>query len=485
MNTYKNSTTTISATIAIVGAGFSGTMVAVHLLRQATTPLLIYLIERQPTIGTGVAYSTPFDCHLLNVPAAKMSAFPDQPDHFLRWAQQQHCSPVQADTFVSRKLYGTYLQAVLRDAEQRSQWAQLKRIQDEAIAIQPLTQGLRLTLCQGSELRADQVVLAMGNLPPSNPPIADPTFYRSPRYISSAWSSTALSTLPQNASVLLVGSGLTAVDVLLKLYTQGHQGSVTLVSRRGLLPQAHRPFTPLPYSPLPGDRPQSARELLHQVRRSVRLAAMDGYDWRAVIDALRPLTMELWQALSLSEQQRWLRHVRPYWEVHRHRLAPVVAETVAKLQRSRQIQIWAGRIASFEEKSNRVTATIRLRGTQDTIAVVAERVINCTGPEANVRKFQHPLMAHLLNSGLIRSDELGLGLAVNDDGALRDAADFASERLYTLGPLCKGCRWETTAVPEIRNQALRLAHTLLAKTARPIDFRHLAWMSSAPNRPTA
>jgi uncharacterized NAD(P)/FAD-binding protein YdhS len=193
----------------------------------------------------------------------------------------------------------------------------------------------------------------------------------------------------------------------------------------------------------------------------VKQAAFQGYDWRPVLDSLRPLTPVLWRALTAEEQQRFLRHLRPYWEIHRHRIAPEVAEVITRMQQAQQLLIHAGCLQACHEQADGVTVIYRPRYSGASRTLQVSRVINCTGPECDYRKLQHPLIVNLLRAGLIRPDPLALGLEVSPAGALVNAAGIASPLLYTLGPPRKGCLWETTAVPEIREQAKAMAQYLL------------------------
>jgi uncharacterized NAD(P)/FAD-binding protein YdhS len=516
--------------VVIIGGGLSGTLVAVHLLRLVTAPVKITIIEQRAVIGQGVAYSTSFTGHLLNVPASKMSAFADQPNHFLDWGQQEFArqqdlclqalaeqpsrwlsgadhndadhngadpdrstllvaeppkvtgfcgeaaaiQAVTAHTFVSRQLYGRYLQSVLttavRNAPAGVQW---ESITDEAISIHTENTQAAITLTSGKAIWADCVVLAVGNFPPRNPPVADPSFYRSRRYVCSAWSPPTqpnwTQTISKNDAVLLIGSGLTAIDQVVALYQQGHRGKIWLVSRRGCLPQSHQPS--ISGSTYSIDWSTSLaqptlRMLVRRVRQEIEWAIAQGHDWRLVIDSLRPVTPRLWQALSHAERRQFLRHVRPYWDVHRHRIAPEIAQLMAQLRQSGQLQICAGRIQSYEEDTHGVDVAIRQRR-GDEITVRSNWVINCTGAEDNYSKLQQPLIQQLLAAGLVRPDPLKLGLEANSEGNLVQADGSLSPWLHTLGAPCKGQRWETTAVAEIRVQAKQLAEQIAEQITDP------------------
>lgn len=470
-------------TIAIIGGGFSGAMVATHLLRQATHPLQIKLIERYSSIGRGVAYNTPFGCHLLNVPAGKMSAFPDLPDHFLNWLNQQPLAECQdaesvianqaqftADQFVSRNIYGSYIRAVLAEAQTiAAEGVQLECLQDEAEAIYPAANypamtGGTIHLKSGQLLQANQIILALGNFPAAAPPVANQSFYQSARYISNPWSGEVES-VDLDQPVLLIGSGLTMLDWALALHQRGFRNKIYVVSRRGLLPQAHR--ATLPYAlTINGtanqpEFPATVRLLLRWLRQKVKLAQQQGSDWRAVIDALRPHTQAIWQALPLAERRRFLRHLRPYWEVHRHRVAPKVAETMSQLIQTGQIQLQAGRIQAYREHDQGVEVSIRPRQQTERLIFNVGTVVNCTGTECNYRNLGLPLIESLVQAGLVQADPLGLGFAVTKNGALLQVDGQASNWLFTLGATQKGQLWETTAIPELRQQAANLAQVLL------------------------
>lgn len=398
-----------------------------------------------------------------------MSAFPDDPNHFLNWAQrQEHLSAeivpdgVRADTFVPRKLYGSYLQSLLDEAEANAPvGVRLERCRNEAVAIELQPEGAAVRLQSDRILHVQKVVLALGNFPSSHPPVQTPNFYTSRRYIGSAWSAKALSNLNPKEPLLLIGSSLTMVDLAIALQKQGHQGKIHVVSRHGLLPHRHKATSSSPSSVKIELQP--LRVLVRQVREQIRVAADWGQDWRTVIDALRPVTQELWQALSFKEQKQFLRHLRAYWDIHRHRLAPHVADGIDAMLHSGQLVVHAGRIQAYHEDSCGVNVTIRQRHALENTTLRVSRVVNCTGPAANYRKLQHPLVVNLRSQGLLCPDELALGIKTAPNGALLNELEETSNCLYTLGPTRKGDLWESVAVPEIRTQAMNLAQEILSQ----------------------
>jgi uncharacterized NAD(P)/FAD-binding protein YdhS len=449
-------------TIAIIGAGFSGTTLAVHLLREAPPGLeRLYLVERAEGRVGGVAYRTPSASHTLNVPAGRMSAFEDDPDDFLRSVRRREPA-LTGGSFVPRREYGEYLADTLDDAR-RSSSLPLVRVAGEVVSVEDADDGLVLGLGDGRRLRADHAVLAIGNYPPSDPPVGDGSVFTSIRYARDPWAGDALE-LDGREDVLLVGSGLTMCDVALALRDAHQQGRIHAISRRGLLPQPHRlSAKPPPHLDRPAtldNWPSSAVGLLRGLRREVRERAGEDVDWREVVTSIRADTPALWQRLDADERGRFLRHARPYWETHRHRSSPETAHAIEELVETGRLELVAGSLEALDEQEGGIVATIRRRGASASETLRVGKVINCTGPDTDLTRVRDPLVAALRRDGLIRPDELGLGLDTDDEGRLVAADGSASGRLTLLGPLRKGLLWEHTAVPELRVAAKRVADRL-------------------------
>jgi uncharacterized NAD(P)/FAD-binding protein YdhS len=445
--------------VAIVGGGASGTLLAAQLLRAGGTRVV--LIERGARLGRGVAYGTRFAGHLLNVPAASMSGLPDDPDHFLRFLRERHDPAIQPTTFVSRAVFGSYLEAVLTESERSAApGASLERRRGEVVGF---ADG-GLTLADGSSVRADRIVLALGNLPPRDPPLAQGGWPADPaRFIRDPWSAGALERRAAGP-VLLVGTGLTMVDVALQLQDLDPGQPILALSRSGLLPHVHRAGGAPPSAGLPVPRPTpSLVALLRFVRSAAVVAELGGGDWRDAVNALRPVTAELWAGLPVEEQRRFLARLARYWDIHRHRLAPQVATAVEQLTAGGQLALMAGRILSVTPEGDALAVRTRERssGRERTLRVAC--VVNCTGPNADVRSGGSRLLDALQASGVVRPHPLALGLDTCRDGALRDAQGRASTTLFAIGPLRRGELWETTAIPEIRGQAQALARRLVSQ----------------------
>ncbi|MGB8014194.1 MAG: FAD/NAD(P)-binding protein [Terriglobales bacterium] len=456
-------------TIAVVGGGFTGALLAAQLLRKSHGAVSVILIEKSAQLALGVAYGTQCKEHLLNVRAKNMSAYPDDPEHFLRWARSNYDSSAQPDDYLPRLVYGQYAAFLLRE-EIELHPGQFERVEDEVVSVSSSISNDRagdhaqINLRSGGTLTANRVVLALGHFPPGDLRFPGKPA-QSQHYIANPWTNRLLGDLAPDKSILLIGSGLTSVDVVLSLRRQGFRGTIHIASRRGLLPLVHKAISTWP-SFWDKNSPKTARGLLRLIRTQVKAAEKSGGDWRSVIDSLRPFTQDIWRSLPYAEQQRFLRHLRPYWDVHRHRIAPVIGATLAAEMKTGQIHMHAGRITEYSEDADGVDVTYRERKDGQPKRLRVHRVINCTGPEGDYRNVDHALLANLLRQKIVRPDPLLLGLDVASDGALIDADGVASDFLYTLGPIRKGGLWETIAVPEIRVQASELAALLLASNAQ-------------------
>lgn len=450
--------------VAIIGGGFTGATLAAQLLRNAGGNVSVILIERGARLGRGVAYGTQCAEHLLNVRARNMSASPDDPEHFLHWARLNHDPGVSPDDYLPRALYGQYVASVLQQEVERHP-GQVEHVQDEAVSIARVGDAAEIHLRSGRTLSADKVVIALGNFPPSDPRLPGRTPH-SQRYVSNPWksnlwASSALGDVSQDKSVLLLGSGLTSVDVAITLRQRGFGGTIHILSRRGLLPQTHKAAAIWP--PFWDDQsPRTARGLLRLFRTQVKVAEKAGSGWRAVIDSLRPFTQEIWRSLSFGERRRFLRHVRPYWDVHRHRVAPAIGARLASQIQDGQIEIHAGRIKEYAEDIDGIEVIYHDRESGQLERLCVDRIINCTGPESDCRRVDDPLLKDLMRRKLARPDPLLLGLDVSWDGSLIDANGLASNLFYAIGPVRKGSLWETIAVPDLRVQISDLSKLLLA-----------------------
>ncbi|UYB52266.1 FAD/NAD(P)-binding protein [Xanthomonas sp. AM6] len=450
--------------IAIVGGGAAGTLVALQVLRQATRALRLQLVEPQAALAQGVAYATPCAEHLLNVPAGRMSAFAELPDDFLDWLQQQALYPALdraalAQAYVQRRHYADYLRARLAQAQAASP-AQLQWRQERALALDRDDRGQALRLHGGATLRAQATVLALGNSLRPLPARGASSLPAQARV--DAWNHAQLRAIPREATVCIVGAGLSMADSVLTLLANAHRGPVHVISRHALLPLPHvvhadhaaADFDPQPLLALP------LRHRLRALRRHAAAAQARGLPWQSVMDRLRPLGQALWQSLSATEQRRFLRHAVRYWDVHRHRIAAPVFDQLQAMRQAGQLRVHRARLDTVFP----VGACVQVNAVgPDGLALQldAHYLVNATGVELRAQTMRSPLLHQLLGCGHAMPGPHGIGVATAPDGALRDADGRADPRIRVLGSLRIGSLWESLAIPELRVQAQQQAQALL------------------------
>lgn len=426
------------APVAIIGGGFSGTIVAAQLARRGIDSLLV---DGSGRLGNGVAYSTREAAHLLNVRAEGMSAWADQPGDF---AEKFEARGGDRRGFAQRRMFGAYLAEILEQAVASGRTRALSAMAIDACHTE---RGWQIRLDDGETLEAKTLILAMGNQEPEPLRVFAEVGHR---FIANPWGPKARHAVHELARssepALLVGTGLTMVDLVLSLDAAGHQGRIVALSRRGLVPRPHADFTPCPVD-LQSVPSGSLKSLWRWLRRR---SAQIG--WRAAVDSLRPHTQSLWQGLGLEQQQRFLRHARPWWDVHRHRIAPEVASTLARLVAESRLEIIAGRLVSATGHEDRIDVEYKPRGAAEARDQRFAYAFNCTGPLHAIQRTGDPLLASLMRAGAVRPDELGMGIDVDE----RSRA-VGGKHLWALGPLTKGRYWEIVAVPDIRTQAAEVA----------------------------
>ncbi len=432
--------------VAIVGGGASGTILAAQLARRKVGSVLI---DGSGRAGRGVAYSTEDAAHLLNVRAEGMSAWSSEPDHF---AARFVAEGGARRGFAERRLYGRYLGEILQQAVASGHAAIV-----DGTAVQARRDGdWHIGLDDGTAIVADALGLATGNREPET---LRAFASSGARFIANPWGAAAQAAVrdvaAQGADVLSIGTGLTMVDLALSLDAAGHGGRMVAISRRGLIPRAHADFDPVPVER--GDLPLGDLRALGRWLR--RRSAEVG--WRAAIDSLRPHSQALWQSLHPAQQRQFLRHARPWWDVHRHRIAPQVAQLLARMIADARLEVLAGRISTAREAGDALQVEVQRRGTSSRRTIEAAYVFNCTGPLHAIGRTRDPLLRSLLDAEQIRADHLGIGIDVDE----RSRASGAS-RLWALGGLTKGRYWEIVAVPDIREQAAAVADDIAMELAK-------------------
>ncbi len=456
--------------VIIVGGGASGVMLAYQLLHQPsrdlqTRDIRVTLIEQRPDIGRGIAYHTGNPDHVLNVRVANMSALPDQPDHFWRWLTSRSAdAPVCPDPycFVPRRIYGDYIASLLE--QQISDPADVERlsiVRGICVGITEGSAGVSVVLDDGQSLFGDTVVLATGHdMRASRAGYADP------------WTPPSAAPIDADATVLLLGTGLTMVDYVLSLLRDGHRGPIVAMSRRGLLAKPHRRVdaerieeTDVPFG-------TSISSLLRWLRSRIDRTAAQGGDWRSVIDGLRPYTQRLWQELPPASKRRFLEHARAWWDVHRHRMAPEVEARVTEAIFARQLSLMAAKVISIAPNGDGARIHYRRRGDARIYSMQVGAVVDCTGIVKDPRATPNPAVRSLFDRGLARVDPLCVGIETDRDCAIIGRDGAASRRLFAVGPLTRATFWEIIAIPDIRNQCTALAARLADDAGEPQAEAH-------------
>jgi uncharacterized NAD(P)/FAD-binding protein YdhS len=452
------------ANVVVVGGGFCGVVTAVNLTRLTDAPLTVNVVNAGRPLGRGVAYGTRRPEHLLNVVARNMSALADQSDHFVDWLDtRSDFADIPAadlrEQFVPRRVYGDYLQALFLWYSRAFADGKKVRIdwrEAEALDVVPGGERVTVRLSSGENLEADKVVLATGNPPPDDPARMS---LDHPRYFRDPWGGWEARLGDSRQDVALLGTGLTMVDAYLTLTALGWQGKIYALSRNGLLPQSH--FKGPDYPAFPEGDPSglSLDEVEAVLLTHCERLRRQGLNPAILVDKLRPYTQRLWQHFSVAEKQRFLKDFRTRWNVTRHRVPQAVHHELTAAMEAGRLEVIKGELISL------VPCGDGLRLVSRTPSGVQERsvsaVVNCTGPAEGFASAS-ALYRNLLERGLVSADEVGLGIRATPDFAALDAASTRSRWLMVLGPPLKGMLWETTAVPELRAQAFRVAEVIVA-----------------------
>lgn len=425
--------------VLVVGGGAAGVVTAAALVRQAgetRRPVDVTVVERAAVVGPGLAYGTREPRHLLNNYAGRMSALEHDPLHLVRWCAAEGMA-VTAGTFVSRETYGRYLAALL-DAVPVPPGSRVTRLRGEVVDLADVGGSYLARTASGAVLTADVVVLALGNPPPRRPPgiVVDDG-----RFAPDPWDPALLDRVGDEDRVLLVGTGLTTVDVAAQLAAARPRVRMTAVSRHGLLPLRHVDQPPGPAASFDGEV-RTLGAVLAEVRRCVDA----GTDWRCVVESLKTVANDVWGSLSFDDKEQFIRHVGRHWEIARHRMAPAMAEIVDDLLRD-------GRLT--------------LARSRDVDPASYDLVVNCTGPAPVSTPGWNPLVDSLAVKGMLWPGPFGLGIDVDADGALLDADGVGARGMYAVGAARRGVAWEVAAVPDIRRQAVRLARHLCRDDVAP------------------
>ncbi len=450
--------------ILVIGGGFTGAAFALHLLRHnPDLSAQIDIIEPRHLLGAGLAYSSADPTHRINVAAARMALYAEDPTHFDTWYRATSDAATDPEALVAdgraypqRGVFGRYVDAELRAAARRHRSATLSHRRARAIGAALVDGEYRVTLESGDNIAGDLLVLAPGHPPPAPPNWIGADLRAQPGYVGNPWLPGALEAIPRDGSVLIVGTGLTMADVVASLRAQGHVGPITAVSRRGLTP---RPRTLLPveaFGDFEAAPTQTATQLLRRVRAAIRDAAAQGRPWECVVDALRQQATTLWQSLAVDARRRMLRHARAYWDVHRYQIAPQLHDVLEREHQAGSLQVLAARLQSVEHFQGMFQVSLRTRDQVIDVRNFAA-IVNCTGPDHRSVVDGNPILASLAHAGLLQPDLFGLGILVDLQSRVIDRDGRSNDTLLVSGPLARGTFGELMGLPQVSTQPERLA----------------------------
>jgi uncharacterized NAD(P)/FAD-binding protein YdhS len=446
--------------VVVVGGGASGSLAALHVLRRYGAEVAVDVVEPRSALGQGVAFGTQDPWHRLNVPSIVMSALPDEPDHFRRWAG------VEPTAFPNRMTWGRYLGTVLAEAGEAPR-AELRHRRARATAFEAGSSSpLEVALDTGEVLAADALVIGTGNELPSLPgPLAGVAGH--PRIVVDPWAGDALDVVGDGSVVGILGTGLTALDLSASLIRHRPGVRVVAMSRHGQLPRVHEdPWRPKPAQP--AFDVEAFRTFADPIAEAeARIRNYPG-GWRQGLDSIRPLHGDLWRAMDEPTRRRFLGERRRHWEIHRSRVAAEVIRDVHAWIDDGALEVRAASLAGVEPVAGgRLRLTTMPAGAGEGEATLeTDWLLVATGPDE--RASASPFLAAGLAAGLLRDGPVGLGIDADPD-TLRvlDADGWPSCPIWALGPVIRGVLFEVIAIPEIRSQASLIADSIAGGLGGP------------------
>lgn len=447
--------------VLIIGGGFSGMMTAINLIKEEAD-VLITIINDTYEPSLGAAYSTTNFVHLLNVPAGKMSAFANNPSDFIDWLKsKEEYNHLITDSieneFIPRAIYGVYLAEIV---EKYKSHPKINWINGTAYDIRITDEGYDVILKNNDCYSGNFLILASGNILPSNPPIKNETFYSSKNYFRNPWNDSFLNKMNRNKPVLIIGTGLTMIDCVLSLKSIQFKEKIYAISPRGYIPRPHTKAEIYPdfYSEI---KDQSLLAIFKAVRKHIKKAEDTGIPWQSVIDSLRPHVQEIWKSFSDKEKLQFISHVRHIWGVARHRLPQHIHSEIDDLIKTGQLEIIGGRINNIiETNENELNVEVLLRKQKSYKTIKASCAINCTGPQTNYNTIENELYQNLIQKKIILPDANRLGIKATINYEILKSESTVHKNMYAIGSLLRGVLWETTAVPELKQQAYDIAQQI-------------------------
>ena len=470
--------------IAIVGGGVSGTAVAFHLLRHQSLRLgQLFIFEPRERLGTGLAYDTQDPAHRINVPAAKMSLLPDDLEHFQRWVLEEDAlagddAAVAANgsLFPRRAVFGSYVNSMIRPFVEEGR---LTHVQQGVERIWRSGRHWAITGDAGQRVNADILVIATSHPSPLPPQLLREALADHPRFVADPTKPDALAAIRADDRVLVVGNGLTSADVIASLSLRGHKGPITAISRRGLRSRGHAPVRQELFGDFASQPSRTAVSLLRHVRAAIREAEGEGRSWHAVIDQVRAQGRHLWKALPLEERRRVVRHLRPFWDVHRFRVAPQVEAISEQAIGIGRLDVLPASVASVQTADGVIDCRLRLSRSDRSIDRQFDAVVVTTGPGHRGILQSQGWIDGLAKDGCLAMDPTGLGLACDMQSRALDDSGAIVPSLFISGPLARGTFGELMGLPEVVEHAVLVAEQVTGAIDEYAHRRRKAYLASS------
>ena len=467
--------------VVIIGGGFTGASVALHLATfwNAGHGLDMTIFEPRTMLGGGLAYDTSEPGHRINVPADRMSLYPDDPEHFARWIERYNATDDDPDARTAhgslcprRAVFGRYVAAEMAPWIARGA---VQHVTQPVVLVERVGGRWQVGAANGASVLADVVVIATTHQPPALPAALCPVAAH-PGLIADALTGDGVARIGPDDRVLVVGNGLTAADVIASLDGRGHRGTIMAVSRRGLRSRGHPPVAQEPFGDFLTPPPRSPAELLVRVRRAIRQARAQGIAWQSVIDAVRKQGQGLWRHFTLVQRRQIVRHLRPYWDVHRFRVAPQVEAVLDRALAGGRLSIRAaGLAAAAAAPDGAIHITLAPRRGSGPEIVEVDKVVVATGPANGSILQSQAWIAKLADAGHLRPCATGLGIACDRMSRAIGPKGVGQPDLLVAGPLARGTFGELMGLPQLSDHARGVAHDI----ARLVDTMKTARVVSA------
>lgn len=438
--------------ILLIGLGATGTLVLKQLSSQ--TEHSVWAVEsHRDQLFRGVAYAQKFNRCPLNVQAKSMAMIGESDLDFVQWLQRKR-HPYGADDFVPRSIYGDYLEEWGLQVV-NSMGSRFNLVVSTVSDLKPTKSGVYAVI-DGLTHVFDCVILATGNQQPARLPGVAKTV---PGYFQSSWD-IDWNTFPQNGKVVVVGSGLSAIDVLIEANGRGFKGEFLVVSRHGRWP------TTFSIAPISHDLEWPEDRSLNSIMRWFAVNYKLGVPVESMVHLLRTHFQMLWKGWTYAEQDFFLKRLKHRWDALRHRIPPESASLLKWYKATKRLRVIPGEIDDVEYHQGQLRVLIKRKN--GTLAVqTAFAMVNATGPAVK------PSGAWLrwLEQGWLTWHPNGLGPQLHGLHPVSKQGEV-HQRIFVVGPPQRAELWETTAIREIKVQVEQAMDNLAALNEVGIEPKH-------------